>query len=110
MKYSSVTRAAEQKNEPLFGNSETTPLHLSQKDETELSEVRLLIKLLLKFQLKLFVIGFTFACSVWSSEDGALFYGAEWGEQLSDIFLGLLLTQHAHEQLSVCGHKTNATH
>lgn len=26
---------------------------------------------------------------------------------MSDIFFGLLLTQHTHEQLSVCGRKTN---
>lgn len=48
----------------------------------------------------------TFTGSVGASEDGALFYSSEGREQLSDILFSLLLAEHAHEQLSVCGRKT----
>lgn len=45
----------------------------------------------------------TSATAVGSSEDGTLLYCAKGSEQLSDIVFCLLLAEHSHEQLSVCG-------
>lgn len=42
----------------------------------------------------------TFAGSVGTSKNGTLLYCTERGKELSDIFFGLLLTQHTHKQFS----------
>lgn len=48
-----------------------------------------------------FLPSFTFAGSVRSSQHSALIYAAEGLEEPSDVFIALLLSQHAHKQLSV---------